>query len=190
MRIIGEAQLTVLLTELKHDLNAYLASTDPVQVPTRTLADLIAFNAAEPRETVLFGQELFERSEATGGLEDPAYVTARETSLRLSGVEGIDRMMADNTVVALIAPTTSRAWTNDPADDDRGQGSASTLAAVAGYPHLTVPMGMDRGMPVGLSFMAGAWHDATVLSLGYAFEQKTMARRAPGEQDRVAGETR
>jgi len=182
MRAIGGAQLTVLLTELKVDLNAYLASTDPEQVPTRTLAEVIAFNAAEPRETVLFGQELFERAEATGGLEDPAYVTARETSLRLSGVEGIDRMMAANNVVALVSPTTSRAWTNDRDDQDEGQGSASTLAAVAGYPHLTVPMGMDRGMPVGISFMAGAWQDATVLSLGYAFEQKTMARRAPPER--------
>ncbi|MES2861757.1 MAG: amidase [Pseudomonadota bacterium] len=184
MRVIGGAQLTVLLTELKVDLNAYLASTDPEQVPTRTLAEVIAFNAAEPRETVLFGQELFERAEATGGLDDPAYVEARATSLRLSGVEGIDKMMADNRVVALVSPTTSRAWTNDRDDDDNGQGSASTLAAVAGYPHLTVPMGFDRGMPVGISFIAGAWQDATVLSLGYAFEQKTMARRAPGETGR------
>lgn len=175
MRAIGGAQLTVLLTELKVDLNAYLASTDPDQVKTRTLADVIAFNAAEPRETVLFGQELFERAEATGGLDDPAYVTARETSLRLSGVEGIDRMMAENRVIALVSPTTSRAWTNDRDDEDDGQGSASTLAAVAGYPHLTVPMGQDRGMPVGLSFIAGAWQDATVLSLGYAFEQRTKA---------------
>ncbi|WP_396593888.1 amidase [Brevundimonas sp. R86498] len=181
MRVIGGAQLTVLLTELKHDLNAYLASTDPVQVPTRTLADVIAFNAAEPRETVLFGQELFERAEATGGLEDPAYIEARATSLRLSGAEGINRMMADNDVVALVAPTTSRAWTNDRDDDDSGQGSASTLAAVAGYPHLTVPMGTDRGMPVGISFMAGAWDDATVLSLGHAFEQRTRASRVPSE---------
>ena len=76
-RQIGGWELTVLLTELKHDLNAYLASTDPQQVPTRTLADVIAFNAAEPRETVLFGQDLFERAEATGGLTDPAYVEAR-----------------------------------------------------------------------------------------------------------------
>jgi amidase len=176
MRVIGPAQLTVLLTELKVDLNAYLASTDPEQVKTRTLADVIAFNAADPRETVLFGQELFERAEATGGLEDAAYVTARETSLRLSGVEGIDRMMAGNRVVALVAPTTSRAWTNDRDDGDNGQGSSSTLAAVAGYPHLTVPMGLDRGMPVGLSLMAGAWQDAEVLSLGYAFEQQRRAQ--------------
>ena len=179
-RQIGGWELTVLLTELKHDLNLYLASTDPQQVPTRTLADVIAFNAAEPRETVLFGQDLFERAEATGGLTDPAYVEARAKSLQAAGPDGIDRMMADHRVVALIAPTTSRAWTNDPEDDDNMQGSASRLAAVAGYPHLTVPMGFDRGMPVGISFIGGKWEDARILSLGYAFEQKTQARRAPG----------
>ncbi len=178
-RQIGGWELTVLLTELKHDLNLYLASTDPEQVRTRTLADVIAFNAAEPRETVLFGQELFERAEATGGLDDPAYVEARERSFRASGPEGIDRMMADNGVIALIAPTTSRAWTNDPDDDDRSQGSASRLAAVAGYPHLTVPMGFDRGMPVGISFIGGKWDDARILSLGHAYEQRTRERRPP-----------
>lgn len=181
-RQIGGWELTVLLTELKHDLNLYLASTDPAQVKTRTLADVIAFNAAEPRETVLFGQDLFERAEATGGLTDPAYVEARERSFRAAGPEGIDKMMAEHGVIALTAPTTSRAWTNDPDDDDRSQGSASRLAAVAGYPHLTVPMGFDRGMPVGISFMAGKWDDARVLSLGYAFEQRTRARRAPAPQ--------
>lgn len=179
MRAIGGWELTVLLTELKHDLNAYLASTDPQQVKTRTLADVIAFNAAEPRETVLFGQDLFERAQATGGLDDAAYVEARARSLQAAGPDGIDRMMADNNVVALIAPTTSRAWTNDPDDEDEMQGSASRLAAVAGYPHLTVPMGFDRGMPVGISFIAGRWEDAKVLSLGHAFERRTQARRAP-----------
>ena len=179
MRAIGTASRQVLMTELKVDLNAYLASTDPVQVPTRTLADLIAFNDAEPRETVLFGQELFLVAEATRGLDDPEYIAARASSLRMAGVEGIDQMMADNRVVVLIAPTTSRAWTNDPDDDDRSQGSSSSLAAVAGYPHLTVPMGFDRGMPVGISFIGGRWDDARVLSLGHAYELKTQARRAP-----------
>jgi len=178
-RAIGGWEIQVLMSELKHDLNAYLASTDPAQVPTRTLAELIAFNDAEPRETVLFGQELFLRAEATTGLADPVYVAARANALRAAGPEGIDRMMADNTVVALIAPTTSRAWTNDPADDDEAQGSASRLAAVAGYPHLTVPMGFDRGMPVGLSFIGGRWDDARILSLGYAYEQRTHERRPP-----------
>lgn len=179
-RQIGGWELTVLLTELKHDLNLYLASTDPQQVPTRTLADVIAFNAAEPRETVLFGQDLFEQAQATGGLTDPAYVEARARSLQAAGPDGIDRMMADHRVVALVAPTTSRAWTNDPEDEDDMQGSASRLAAVAGYPHLTVPMGFDRGMPVGISFIGGKWEDARILSLGHAFEQKTQARRVPG----------
>ena len=179
LRAIGGWELTVLLTELKHDLNAYLASTDPAQVKTRTLADVIAFNAAEPRETVLFGQDLFERAQATGGLTDPAYVEARTKSLKAAGPDGIDRMMAEHRVVALIAPTTSRAWTNDPKDDDDMQGSASRLAAVAGYPHLTVPMGFDRGLPVGLSFIGGKWDDARILSLGHAYEQATKERRAP-----------
>ncbi|RYG08186.1 MAG: amidase, partial [Caulobacteraceae bacterium] len=104
---------------------------------------------------------------------------ARGTSLRLAGPEGIDRLMRGNALVALIAPTTSRAWTNDPKDEDDMEGSASQLAAVAGYPHLTVPMGFDRGMPVGLSFLGGKWDDASILSLGYAFEQATRARRPP-----------
>jgi amidase len=171
MATIGRLEFTVLMVELKHDLNLYLASTDPAQVKTRTLADVIAFNAAEPRETVLFGQDLFERAEATKGLDDPEYVAARADSLRMAGPEGIDRMMAEHQVIALIAPTTSRAWTNDPEDDDRMQGSASRLAAVAGYPHLTVPMGLDRGMPVGLSFIGGKWEDARILSLGHAYER-------------------
>lgn len=179
-RAIGAAEFKVLLYELKHDLNAYLASTDPMQVKTRTLADVIAFNAAEPRETVLFGQDIFEQAQATKGLDDPDYIQARATSLRLAGAEGIDWLMRDQSLVALIAPTTSRAWTNDPKDDDDMQGSASRLAAVAGYPHLTVPMGFDRGMTVGLSFIGGKWDDARILSLGYAFEQATHARRAPG----------
>jgi amidase len=176
-RQIGGWELTVLLTELKHDLNAYLASTKPEQVRTRTLADVIAFNAAEPRETVLFGQDLFEQAQATTGIEDPDYVQARANSLRAAGPEGIDRMMSDHQLTALVAPTTSRGWTNDREDDDDMQGSASRLAAVAGYPHLTVPMGMDRGMPVGLSFIGGKWADAKVLSLGYAFEQRAQVRR-------------
>lgn len=178
-RSLGGWEIQVLMSELKHDLNAYLASTDPRQVSTRTLADVIAFNEAEPRETVLFGQELFLRAEATGGLQEPVYVEARERSLRAAGPEGIDRMMRSNNVVALIAPTTSRAWTNDREDEDNAQGSASRLAAIAGYPHLTVPMGFDRGMPVGLSFIGGKWDDARILSLGHAYEQRTRERRPP-----------
>ena len=173
------AELVVLLTELKVDLNAYLASTDPRQVQTRTLADVIAFNIAEPRELALFGQELFLLAEETKGLDDPAYIAARATSLRAAGVEGIDRMMRDNDVIALIAPTTGPAWTTDVVNGDHYAGAASSMPAIAGYPHLTVPMGFVLGLPVGMSFIAGKWEDAKVLSLGYAFEQLTRAIRPP-----------
>ncbi len=176
---IGGAEFTVLKYELKADLNAYLASTDPSRVPTRTLADVIAFNDATPREMALFGQDIFVDAEKTTGLDAEEYRRARETSFRLAGPEGIDRMMADHQVVALIAPTTGPAWTIDTVNGDHYLGAASTLPAVAGYPHLTVPMGFVRGMPVGMSFIGGKWDDARILSLGYGFEQATMARRDP-----------
>lgn len=179
MDAVGSAEFTVLLTELKADLNAYLATTDAAQVKTRTLADVIAFNRATPRELALFDQDLFEAAEATGGLSDPAYVAARETSLRLAGAEGIDRLLKDNDVAVLIAPTTGPAWTTDIVNGDNYLGSASTLPAVAGYPHLTVPMGQVGGLPVGLSFIGGRWQDARVLALGYAYEQLGPQRVGP-----------
>ena len=179
MNAMGAAELEVLLYELKHDLNNYLASTDPVQVPTRTLADVIAFNERTPRELGLFGQELFLQAEAKGDLSDPAYVEARATSLRLAGEEGIDKLMREHDVVALVAPTTGPAWTIDVINGDHYAGAASSMPAVAGYPHLTVPMGFVDGLPVGMSFIAGQWEDAKVLSLGYAFEQLTQALRPP-----------
>lgn len=180
MDVIGSAEFTVLLTELKVDLNAYLATTDPEQVATRTLADVIAFNRATPRELALFDQDLFEAAEDTSGLSGPAYIEARETSLRLAGIEGIDRLLKDHDVAVLIAPTTGPAWTTDIVNGDNYLGSASTLPAVAGYPHLTVPMGQVGGLPVGLSFIGGQWQDARVLAVGYAYEQLGPQRIAPG----------
>ena len=179
MNAMGAAELEVLLYELKADLNAYLASTDPAQVSTRTLADVIAFNERTPRELALFGQELFLQAQAKGGLDEAAYVEARATSLRLAGEEGIDRLMREHDVVALVAPTTGPAWTTDVINGDHYAGAASSMPAIAGYPHLTVPMGFVDGLPVGMSFIAGKWEDAKVLSLGYAFEQLTQALRPP-----------
>jgi len=179
-REINPAELTVLLTELKVDLNAYLATTNPAQVKTRTLADLIAFDRVTPRELSIFDQDLFEQAEKTKGLDDPDYKKARATSLRIAGPEGIDKLLADNKLDALIAPTTGPAWRSDTVDGDHVLGEGATnLAAIAGYPHLTVPMGYARGLPVGLSFIGPAWSEARLLQLGYAFEQATHARHAP-----------
>lgn len=180
-RDLGPREQVVLMTELKADLNAYLASTDPTKVPSRTLADLIAFDTAHAdREMPLFGQELFIEAEKTGGLTDPTYVKASAEAKRGAGPDGIDKLLADNTVSALVAPTLGPAWLIDPVlKDNFAGGGAGSPAAIAGYPHLTVPMGLVDGLPVGLSFIGTAWSDARLLAYGYAFEQATHARRAP-----------
>jgi len=175
---LGDDETLVLTTELKADLAAYLATAAPA-VKVRTLADVIAFNKATPRETVLFGQELFEHAEATKGLDDPAYVAARANSLRAAGAEGIDKLLADNHLDALIAPSYGPAYRIDVVGGDHDQGSSSSLPAIAGYPHLTVPMGQVRGLPVGISFIGPAWSEEALMQLGYAFEQAAGARTAP-----------
>jgi amidase len=177
---IGDAETLVLHTELKVDLNAYLATT-PAAVKTRTLAELIAFNTAHAeREMALFGQEAFVKAEATKGLEDPAYRTARATSLRIAGRDGIDAMLAANHLDALVSPTMPPAWKIDAANGDQINGAgAGGLAAVSGYPHLTVPMGAVMGLPVGLSLIGPAWSEARLLAYGYAYEQAAKAKVTP-----------
>ena len=176
---IGKAEGVVLYTELKVDMAAYLASTDPKTVPSRSLADLITFNKATPKEFEWFGQESFEKAEQTKGYDDPDYIKALADSKRLAGPEGIDKILKDTGAVAIIAPTTGPAWTIDPLNGDNYGGSSTTLPAVAGYPHLTVPMGDISGLPVGLSFIGPAWSEKLLLNLGYAYEQATMKRKAP-----------
>jgi amidase len=176
---MGEHEFTVLLHEFKAGLNDYLATTPP-QVRTRTLAEVIAFNRADPRELALFGQGIFERAEATDGVRSDAYRNARATSLRMAGAEGIDRMLRDHNIVALVGPTMPAAWPIDAVHGDQiSGGGGGSLAAVAGYPHLTVPMGLVKGLPVGLSFIGPKWSDALILSLGYAYEQASRLRAEP-----------
>jgi amidase len=177
---IGREEFTVLLHELKADLNAYLATTPP-EVKTRTLADVIAFNTANAdAEMALFGQETFEKAEATKGLDDPDYKAARALSYQLAGPGGIDRMLEAHDLVALVFPTDQPAWKIDAVNGDQiAGGGAGGLAAVAGYPHLTVPMGSVKRLPVGLSFVGPAWSEARLLALGYAYEQAAKATVTP-----------
>ena len=170
--------LTVLLTEFKFGLNRYLATANP-NVKTRSLADVIAFNRRDPRELAHFGQDFFEIAANTAGIDDPSYLAAHQHSRRMAGPEGIDRLLCAYRVSALLAPTNDPAWPIDLARGDKPGGFTTTLPAVAGYPHLTVPMGLVEGLPVGLSFMGEAWSEPTLLALGYAFEQATRARRPP-----------
>lgn len=175
----GKDEYTVLLYDFKADLNAYLATT-PTSVSTRNMADVMAFNKKNAKQVMPhFGQEIMQQAQAKGPLSEKAYVEASERAKRLSGPEGIDAALKKHQLDALIAPTTGPAWDINYKKGDVITGSASSPAAIAGYPHLTVPMGLVRGLPVGLSFFAGAWSDASLLKMGYAFEQARPALPAP-----------
>lgn len=169
----------VLFYELKRDLNAYLVSL-PGSPRVRSLADVIAFNKATPEELRWFGQDIFE--EAVKLDDHAAYEKARANSLRLAGSEGIDKMLADNQVALLIAPTAGPAWPINLVTGDHFLSvGAGSLAAIAGYPHLTVPMGAVERLPVGLSFIGGKWSDKNILEAGAAYERaRTAALAAPG----------
>jgi len=174
-----DAELEVLLYELKADLNAYLAALGP-SAPVRTLADVIAFNERErEREMPYFGQELFLQAQAKGPLTAPAYRRALNTCRRLARTLGLDAVMARHRLDAIVAPTGNPAWPIDLVNGDHFTGSSSTPAAVARYPSVSVPMGYAWGLPVNLSFIGRAWSEPTLIRLAYAFEQITMHRRPP-----------
>jgi amidase len=177
MNGISASEGEALRIEFKASLNAYLAST-PAKVKTRTLDDLIAFDTKEPREMPLFGQEIFEQAAKAPPSTDPAYLEKRAT-VRRQAREALDKMLGDNNVEALVGPSTGPAFMVDPIDGSRSLGSYSSLPAVSGYPHLTVPMGNVVGLPVNLSLIGPAWSEARLLAFGYAFEQATHARIDP-----------
>jgi amidase len=173
-----DGEFEVLLWEFKADLNAYLA--ERTGVPVRTLADVIAFNERErAREMPWFGQELMLRAQAKTALADPKYRTVLARNRRLAGAQGIDAMLAGRRLDVIVAPTGGPAWAIDLLNGDHFGGGWSSPSAVAGYPHVTVPAGQVGGLPVGLSFVGGAWTEARLLGYAYAFEQATKHRRAP-----------
>lgn len=179
IRKLGKNEGLVLQTELKADLDKYLAGSPP-SVKARTLAQLIAFDDAHPQEMTWFGQGLFVKAERTKGLEDPAYVKAHDTNLRLAGPDGIDRLLREHRVVALVSPTQNPAAVIDLVNGDAGISSGdSSLPAVATYPYITVPMGEVHGLPVGLSFIGPKWSEARLLGLSFAYEQASHAARPP-----------
>jgi amidase len=174
-----DAELEVLLYELKADLNAYLATLG-AGAPVRSLADVIAFNErTREREMPWFGQELFLQAEARGPLTSPAYRKALARCRRLARTDGLDASITKHRLDALVAPTGNPAWPTDLVNGDHFTGSSSTPAAVAGYPSVSVPMGSAWGLPVNLSFFGAAWSEPTLIRLAYAFEQVTRHRKPP-----------
>jgi amidase len=170
---------TVLQYEFKDGINRYLPTrrgTGP-----KDLAAVIAFNSTHAlREMPWFGQDLLLDAQRAGPLSDPAYLEAHERAKRLSGPEGIDAALNSAHLDVLVAPTLGPAWLNDPIDGDHALGGDITSPpAVAGYPHITVPMEPVHGLPVGLSFVGTAWSDAALIGYAYAYEQATRFRRPP-----------
>jgi amidase len=173
-----DSEFTVLLYEFKADLNAYLAAWQ--HGPMRTLADLIAFNDAnKTRELMYFGQEIFVQAQEKGPLTDQAYLDALDKNRRLSRTEGLDAVLTQHTLDAIVAPTGSPPWPTDLVNGDHFLGASSTPAAVAGYPSVCVPVGYAFGLPVGMSFIGRASSEATLLKLAYAYEQAAQPRRPP-----------
>ena len=175
-REYNDAEMAVMLYELKHDLNAYLSGRGGA---VKSLADVIAFNEREAaREMPYFGQENLIEAQAKGPLTDKAYLDAREKSLR-AAASGIDTAMDKHSLNAIIAPTDGLAWPTDYVNGDHFTQSCATPAAVAGYPHITVPAGFVMGLPVGLSFFGRANSESLLIGVAHAFERATQARRAP-----------
>lgn len=181
---LGDPEMTVMLYDFKHDLNAYLAGRKGLQV--KTLADLIAFDKQESaREMAWFGQDLLEQAQAKGPLTDQAYVDALNKAKQLSGPQGIDAALQANHLDALLSPSWGPAYLTDLVLGDHivsGNptiGGASQPAAVAGYPSMTVPAGWAHGLPVGIVFFGAKWSEPTLISIAYGFEQHTHAWQAP-----------
>jgi len=176
---LGEPAMELMQYEFKSGINAYLASLEP-GAPVETLADIIAFNIKnKDRELPFFGQETMVAAAERGPLTSKEYVLALKQCRDLSRRLGIDAIMEKHGLDALVAPSGDPAWVIDLENGDNNKGWSSTIAAVAGYPHITVPAGYVSGLPVGLSFFGRAWSEPTLIRLAYAFEQATAQRRPP-----------
>jgi amidase len=177
----SEAELTVLLYEFKADLDAYLATLGP-DAPVASLEDVIAYNITHAaQELPYFGQDIAVMAQAKGPLTEPDYLAARAECLRLSCQEGVDAVLDQYQLDALVLPTGRPAWKIDLVNGDPGGGGGSSQpGALAGYPAITVPAGYAAGeLPVGLTFLGRAYSEPTLLKLAYAFEQATRYRRPP-----------
>jgi amidase len=175
----GAAEQEVMLYEFKSDLNAYLKRLPPT-FPVRSLSALIRFNEAHrDTEMPLFDQELLRQAEAKGPLTEKAYKDARAACLKATRSNGIDTVVAQHKLDAIVTLTSGPAWLIDTVNGDSDSGGCSSPAAIAGYPHITVPAGLFRGLPIGLSFFGAAFSEPTLIKLGSGFEAVAHGRTPP-----------
>lgn len=176
---MDETEIEVLLYEFKADLNTYLRILGP-DAPVHNLDEVIAFNQNNHERVMpYFGQERMLKAQSKGPLTDEHYLKALETNHRLARTDGIDATLQKHRLDAIVAPSGGPAWLVDYINGDTGLGGSSSPAAVAGYPNITVPAGHIYGLPVGISFMGAAYAEPALFRFAYAFEQASLARRAP-----------
>jgi amidase len=185
-KTMGDASYQVLLYEFKADLNKYISEHPLVTV--RSLEEIIAFNESnQQKEMPWFGQDIFKLAQKKGDLTSGEYLKALAESKRLAQTDGIDKVMKEHQLDAIIAPTNGPAWTIDWVNGDHFSGSSSSYPAIAGYPNITVPMGFLRGLPVGISFFGKAWSESTLIKIAFAFEQASKHRKPPGFEETMKG---
>jgi amidase len=177
-REAGSLSFEVLLYEFKDGLNKYFASLGE-NAPVKNVEELIGFNKGDSIELRYFDQELLLEAAKKGPVDSPEFSAIVSKMHRLVRDEGIDRIMDDNKLDAIIAPTGSPAWKTDLINGDAYTVSSSSPAAISGYPNITVPMGFVDGLPVGISFFGRAWSEPVLIGLAYAYEAGTRFRRAP-----------
>ncbi len=174
----GEASFEVMLYEFKDGLNKYLASSG-TNSSVKNLKELIEFNKTDSTELRYFDQKLLEMAEKKASLETPEYKKSLALMLKATREDGIDKVMKENKLDAIMAPTGSPAWKTDLILGDHFVGGSSSLAAISGYPAITVPMGFVDGLPVGVTYFGRAWDEPLLLEIAYSYEQGTRHRKAP-----------
>ena len=164
--------------EFKDGLNKYLENLGN-NSRVKSLKELIEFNKSDSIELRYFDQKILEMAEEKGDLESAEYKEALAKMQKGTREDGIDKLMNDHNLDALMAPTGAPAWKTDLIDGDLYLGGNSSYAAISGYPNITVPMGFIDELPVGVSFFGKAWSEPTLLEIAYAFEQGTKHRKPP-----------
>lgn len=175
----AKSEMEVLSFEFKADLNKYLKSSN---APRKSLAEVIEFNRQNQKQVMpFFGQERMLEAQERNGLRDKKYRTALSKNRRLTRAQGIDAALKRDNLDAIVVPSGGPAWLIDFANGDaiNWDMESTSPAAVAGYPHITVPAGYIFGLPVGISFFSSAWSEPTLIRLAYAFEQATLVRKPP-----------
>lgn len=174
----GDLSFEIMLYEYKDGLNKYFASLGP-DARVKSLQEVIEFNIKDSIELKFFNQELMILAQAKSGLDSQEYKDALETMLKMVREEGIDKVMDEHSLDAIIAPTGGPAWKTDHVNGDAYLIGSSSPAAIAGYPNITIPMGFVDGLPVGISFFGRAWSEAVLLEIASAYESGTKHRKPP-----------